>query len=168
MNDSLNVETPHAAVLAGKTAGDLMTPNPVSIEDTATVEEAIALLTDKGFSAAPVIDEAGHPVGVLTQSDILLHDREEVEYVAPPEFEHGTPLPRSMWADFQVERVDTTPVRDLMTPAVLCVAEETAAWTALQQMRERNVHRLFVVDQDGVLVGVVTTMDVVRHLTLAE
>jgi CBS domain-containing protein len=47
--------------LAAATAADLMTPNPVSIGQNATVKEAVAFLSDRGFSAAPVLDEAAGP-----------------------------------------------------------------------------------------------------------
>jgi predicted transcriptional regulator len=67
--------------------------------------------------------------------------------------------------EFQVERVDPTPVREFMTPAVFCVNMDTPAWSVVEQMRDLNVHRLFVTDDNGVLVGVITAMDVVRHLT---
>jgi CBS domain-containing protein len=59
------IPAPPALVLAARTAEELMVPNPISLRDDATVPEAVALMTDRGFSAAPVIDEAGHPVGVL-------------------------------------------------------------------------------------------------------
>src|SRR5438876_12353514 len=62
--------------LTAETAAELMTSNPVSLRDTATLAEAIALLTDKGLSAAPVIDAAGHPIGVLSRRDTLAPDRE--------------------------------------------------------------------------------------------
>jgi len=146
------------------TAGELMTPNPLSLRDDLTLREAITFLVDRNISGAAVIDEAGRPVGVLTQTDVLIHDREEVEHIDPPEVEYGTPLPRSWWDSFQVERVDTTLVRDLMTPAVFCVAMDTPARNVVVQMRELNVHRLFVVDEVGVLVGIITAMDIVRHL----
>src|SRR5262245_59700407 len=92
-----------AVVLHARTVADLMTPNPLSLREDVTLKEAIAFLVDRNISGAPVIDEAGRPVGVLTQSDVLIHDREEVEHVAPPEAEHGRPLPRSWWEQFQVE-----------------------------------------------------------------
>src|SRR5436853_4287411 len=65
-------------ILRALTAAELMSPNPVSLRDTATVPEAMALLVDQGFSGAPVIDAAGRPVGVVTQTDLLIHDREQV------------------------------------------------------------------------------------------
>jgi CBS domain-containing protein len=47
---------------------------------------------------------------------------------------------------------------------VLCVCPETPAAEVVDQMLRLNVHRLFVVDEDGVLVGVVSATDVLRHL----
>jgi len=62
--------------LQADTAAELMTENPISVSETASLREAMAMLMDKGYSAAPVIDEAGRPVGVLSCSDLLVHDRE--------------------------------------------------------------------------------------------
>jgi len=152
-------------VLRAQTAAELMTPNPLSLRGDVTLHEAVAFLVDRNISGAPVIDEAGRPIGVLTQTDILIHDREEVEHVAPPEIEYGTPLPREWWDEFQIERVNTSPVSDFMTPAVFCVGLDTPAWSVVEQMRELNVHRLFVTDENGILVGVISAMDVVRHLS---
>jgi CBS domain-containing protein len=151
--------------LRARTAAEMMTPNPLSLREDVTLKEAIAFLVDRDLSGAPVIDVAGRPVGVLTETDVLIHDREEVEHVDPPETEHGEPLSRSMYSRFQVERVDATPVRDVMTPAVFCVGLDAPAWAVVENMRKLNVHRLFVVDSDGVMVGVITAMDVIRHLS---
>ena len=35
---------------------------------------------DRGFSAAPVIDAAGRPVGVLSRTDLLVHEREQTHH----------------------------------------------------------------------------------------
>jgi CBS domain-containing protein len=156
-----------ALTLRARTAGDLMTSSPLSLRDTATLREAIAFLIDRNISGAPVIDEPGRPVGVLTQTDVLVHDRETVEHVLP-EYDGGRPLPRAYWDEFQIERVDTTLVRDVMTPAVFSIAETAPAVLAIAQMRDLKVHRLFVVDENGILVGVISAMDVLRHLELPE
>jgi CBS domain-containing protein len=155
--------------LHADTAAELMTPNPVSIRDTATVMEAVALLTDKGFSAAPVIDASGRAVGVVSRTDILVHDREKANYVEPvPEYYErinlservGEKHPRG----FQVEKTDRTLVRDIMTPVVFSVALDSPAAQAVEQMVALKVHRLFVVDDDGVLVGVISALDVLQRL----
>jgi CBS domain-containing protein len=166
------LETPRLALQAD-TAADLMTSSPVSLDEKATLREALALLVDKGYSAAPVIDQAGRPIGVLSRTDILVHDRETFEHLPEaPEFYNraelkdrtGEPLGRG----FQVEKVDRTRVRDLMTPAVFCVSPETPAAKVIADLVGLNVHRLFVVDDAGVLVGVISSQDVLRHLHTPE
>ncbi|OWK35908.1 HPP family protein [Fimbriiglobus ruber] len=128
--------------LTAEIARDLMTPGPYSIADVATVEQATAFLTDRGFGAAVAIDLAGHPVGVVTKTDLLVHARERDAKITT---EPGT-------------------VRDVMTPAVFSVREETTARSVVEQLITLNVHHLFVVDRTGVVVGVISPMDVVRRL----
>jgi predicted transcriptional regulator len=164
MKVSVFTETKPALVLPDLTAEELMTPNPLSLQDTLSIREAIAFLIDRAISGAPVIDESGRPIGVLSQSDILVHDREKVEHIAPMEYESGAPLPQSFRRQFQIEKVDRTRVRDLMTPVVFSVGLHTPARKVAQQMCELNVHRLFVVDRNGILVGVISALDVLRHL----
>ena len=53
-----------------------MTSGPVSLAETATMDDAMAFLTEKGFGAAVVIDEAGHPLGVVTKTDMLVHAKQ--------------------------------------------------------------------------------------------
>jgi CBS domain-containing protein len=52
-------------------AADVMTPNPKSISALASVREAADFLRKHGIHTAPVIDEAGRPVGVLSRTDLL-------------------------------------------------------------------------------------------------
>lgn len=153
--------------LEADTAGDLMSPNPVSLRKDASVHEAIALLTDRNFDAAPVIDENGRPVGVVTVTDILVHDREYARYLKTGDTTarsdlrvHGDQLPD----DFGIEIVDRTSVQEIMTPAVFTVDADTPARMAVQKMLDLRVHHLFVADQDGVLVGVISTCDILRRL----
>jgi CBS domain-containing protein len=129
-------------VLRGETASDLMSPEPVSLHPDATLPEALAFFIDRNVSGAAVLDETGRPIGVVSHSDILIHHRER------------TPAPAG----------SPPPVRELMTPAVFCVRADSPAHKVVEQMRELNVHRLFVTDDAGRLVGVVTAMDVLRKL----
>ena len=123
-------------------ADELMTPNPMSLRGEATVPEAIAWLTEKGFSAAPVIDESSQPLGVVSRGDILIHERERLRSVA----------------------ADATTVRDIMTPAVFSVTPQVSAAQVIEQLLTLNVHQLYVVDEHQHLIGVISAHDVLRHL----
>jgi len=132
-------------ILDAVTAADLMTPNPMSIRAEATVPEAIAWLTEKGFSAAPVIDESGRPIGVLSRADILVHERERLRAGADPV-------------------IDGALVRDIMTPAVFSVTPQTPGEQVVEQLLTLNVHQLYVVDEEQFLIGVISAHDVLRRL----
>lgn len=131
-----------ALTLQAATAADLMTVGPVSIADSDTVPEAVEFLTARGFGAAVVIDAAGHPIGVVTKTDVLLHTRRRVPGLEP----------------------DDTPVTEVMTPAVYSVRPDTTARSVVEQLLELHVHHLFVMDAAKVIVGVISPVDVLKHL----
>ena len=142
-------------VLHARTADELMTTDPMSLRRDATVAEAATFLSTRGFSAAPVIDEAGRPVGVVSRTDLLRHHGQRAVRLL------AAPLGRGTGGS---EPGDHAPVRDVMTPVVFCVHTETPAATVVDKMLGLNVRRLFVVDDVGVLVGVVSASDVLRGL----
>lgn len=154
--------------LGARIAADLMCVDPVSIRSEATAAEAMALFAEKNITASPVIDEAGRPIGVLSRSDLLVHQVEQTkhrgggtEYFAAPSLE-SEPKPAT------AKPGAPTTVADLMTPAVFAVAPDTPVHRVVGDMVGLHVHRLFVVDEDGILVGVISTMDVLRHLKPEE
>ena len=67
-------------------------------------------------------------------------------------------------AGYQVENVDPSQVREIMTPVVFAVSLNDAARNVIAEMVEKKVHRLFVVDGSDVLVGVISALDVLRRI----
>jgi CBS-domain-containing membrane protein len=128
--------------LRAETAEELMSPGPVSLGASATVDEATTFLTERAFGAAVVIDDAGHPLGVVTKTDVLVHARQRKPGLEP----------------------DDTPVTEFMTPAVFSVRPDTPAHSVVEQLLALNVHHLFVADAHGVIVGVISPVDVLRKL----
>jgi len=154
--------------LKARTAGEMMTERVVSIPEGAPLHEAVATLVDRGFSGAPVVNEAGRAVGVISLSDIVVHDRNSVAYARPvPEFYSRSDLEAQAGENLsgsRVEAVDRTRVSDVMTPVVCAVRPDTPARHVIEEMLTLRVHRLFVTDPEGVLVGVIAMTDVLRRL----
>ena len=104
---------------------------------------------DRGFSGAPVVNAAGRAVGVISLSDIVVHDRNRSGYDLPDRRHERRP--------------DAGPRRD--DPGRLCGPAGTRRpATVIEEMVLLRVHRLFVTDADGVLVGVIAASDIVRRL----
>jgi CBS domain-containing protein len=152
------------------TAADLMTPNPVSIHEYATLFEAANFFSEKQISAAPVINIAGRPVGVISRSDL-------VRYLGAAAM-HLLPSREPQVEDFLPERADGLADRyndarhiqvgAIMTPTIYAVPQDTPLRAMIDEMLRRDVHRLFVLDADGLLIGVVTTLDVLRAVRNAS
>jgi CBS domain-containing protein len=60
--------------------------------------------------------------------------------------------------------VDPTPVADIMTPVVFAVPLDMNADQVVAYMLSLHVHQLFVVDPSGLLVGVISALDILRHM----
>jgi CBS domain-containing protein len=147
---------------------ELMTDNPLSIPATATVREAVKFLTDHEFSAAPVINEAGHPVGVLSRTDLVnrLMRADHLRSLEEDWFECGNLVSLKTIAsgEYLAKNMEYITVDEIMTPTVICIAPHDSLEIAIEQMLNHEIHRLFVVDSNGVLVGVLSSFDILRHL----
>jgi len=53
------------------TAGDLMTPDPVAVKASATLDEAVELMAEKKVGSVLVNDEDGRLMGIFTATDAL-------------------------------------------------------------------------------------------------
>ncbi|MBJ8346985.1 HPP family protein [Antrihabitans sp. YC2-6] len=50
-------------------ARDLMTRSVVTVQPRTPLAQAISLLVGNGFAALPVVDEDGHVIGMLSESN---------------------------------------------------------------------------------------------------
>ena len=126
----------HGTGLAMRTVADLMETAVRSLTPEMRLARAAAVLADDQIGGAPVCDEDGKVVGVLSQSDLT-------DVFASPR-----------------ERT----VAEVMTPEVLFVRESAPIGEAIRSMAFEGVHRLIVLDDEGRLRGVVSSMDILREL----
>jgi CBS domain-containing protein len=170
MSSTLTVPDVAPLRLHATLAEEVMTANPVSVREELTVHEAVVFLTERRISAAPVINEAGRPVGVVSEADILRHNREHADhlYWLPQKLvDRELTLTSGEHLDdrsFEVEVPDVTRVKDIMNPVIYAVRRDTSIPEVVRQLVTRRIHRLFVVDEDGSLVGVITTLDLLSRL----
>ncbi|MFB6071792.1 MAG: CBS domain-containing protein [Halobacterium sp.] len=64
------------------TAGDLMTEDPVTVEEGTSVVSVLDTMKSEGVRRVPVVDEAGDPVRVVSLDDALVLLGEELADVA--------------------------------------------------------------------------------------
>ena len=138
---------------------ELMNPDVVSLRPDQSVAEAQQLLAARSVSGAPVVDESGRVLGVVSQNDL-------VRTAAHPDTaEHSGQFFSSVedYADLGATPVQAGSIRvsEVMTKRVFSVNRDTGVAVAANIMRERRIHRLLVTDR-GVLVGIVSSLDLLR------
>jgi CBS-domain-containing membrane protein len=132
---------------------DVMTQTVASVGRSASFKVIVEMMQDWEVSALPVLEGEGRVVGVVSEADLLpteeLRDSPEEGYAL-------LRLP----AD--VAKAGALTAGDLMSsPAITVRASATLAEAARIMAREK-VKRLPVVDESGLLVGVVSRVDLLK------
>jgi len=133
---------------------ELMTTDVLTVSPETPLKDVAELLAARGISGAPVVDDAGRLLGVVSEADILAKERR------PP---HQTGLAKLLGHDESPSRkASARTAGEAMTSPALTIVADRRVDAAAALMLDRGVNRLPVVDGAGTLVGIVTRADLVR------
>lgn len=178
--------------LLQKTVGDIMQTEVTTVSPGTSVRELTRVLADQGISGVPVVSRGGRVVGVVSSTDVVRFtaEAEDLEVPVPvwprrdaswgrtptddEEAPEGYPdyfLPEEVpdtftgWGEeLGNAAFDEFTVSDIMTPVPFSVAANASVKELAEFLLRGRIHRA-VVTEDDHLVGIVTTMDVLRALS---
>jgi CBS domain-containing protein len=143
---------------------DFMTPNPVVIQTTASVETAVKLMEEHQISGLPVINDQNQVIGILSEGDLLVRESP----LQPPLYMTllGSIIYFESPMQFHqhIKKSLGLLVQDIMTAKPITIAPQAALSDAAHLMLEKKVNRLPVVDDNQTLVGIITRHDLVCAL----
>ncbi|HJW73302.1 MAG TPA: CBS domain-containing protein [Geothrix sp.] len=128
------------------TVATWMTKNPVTIEQEASIIEAIHLMKEKGIRRLPVMHE-GRFIGLITERMIK-------------DYTPGKATSLDTWEVHYL--LSKTAVKDVMNPKPITVTPDTDLATAAQSILDHKLYGLCVVDARGDLVGIMSVGDMLR------
>ena len=156
--------------LLARPVSALMREVVTAVTPSMHLRAAARLLSERGISAAPVVDESWRAVGVVSKSDLVrraasapARNGTSGYYVLV----HGEPLLAAALPGEVEGETDSTPdgvVGDVMATEVLSVTSDEPLRAAVTLMVRRGIHRVLVRDAGEKLVGMLSTMDVLRGL----
>jgi CBS domain-containing protein len=129
-----------------KLVRDIMNPGVIALNDNATVAQAWDVLAQHQLGQAPVVDQDGKLVGLLTRAELLRADR--------------LPGPQShalVWKALLAQSV-----ADLMWTPVPSVAPETDIRRLARVLLDSGLPGLPVVDDAGTVMAFVSRTDILR------
>jgi CBS domain-containing protein len=116
---------------------EIMSREVICVGPETSLSGLTEVLILKGISGVPVVDADGRPLGVASKTDVLRCPATEGE---------------------------TARAKDVMTPVTLAMPAHASVARAAALMSYERVHRVVVVAPSGAIVGLVSTMDVLRWL----
>jgi acetoin utilization protein AcuB len=125
-----------------------MTTNPITMEEDASVIEAIHIMKEKNVRRIPVTKN-GRFVGLVTERMIK-------EY---------TPSKATALDTWEIHYLlSKTPVKEAMNPMPFTVTPDTELTDAAQLIHDKKLNGLCVLDNEGNLAGVLTTTNILEAL----
>ncbi len=118
---------------------ELMTTDIKCCPDYCTLNTAAQIMWDHDIGCVPVVDHTGRVIGMLTDRDVCMGA-----------FLQGTPLTGAT-------------VTSAMSKRVFSCSGDDDIGAAERLMKEKQVHRLPVIDSDGRPVGLISLNDIARE-----
>ena len=142
--------------MRSSTVYDVMTRDVVSILEFTTYKDIVRILLEHDISAVPVVDERYHVRGVVSEADLIEKEAQQTEGYPEP-WELLTRRGRGAHSKARAESA-----AELMTAPAITTRVDTGIAQVARLMRKSGVKRLPVVDEDGVLVGIVSRSDLLK------
>lgn len=144
-------------------ARDIMSPKVITVRDDWTLSELAAAFTDHMITGAPVVDETGKLIGVVSTTDLARQGNSRaVRETVPFDFYlRGWEELSEDTRGFHVEEDSELRVRDIMTPVIFSVSIDASLEEMADTMISGRVHRLLVTEGKDVA-GIVTTLDMLK------
>jgi CBS domain-containing protein len=120
--------------------GIIMTKNVVSVKVSAKISEAIGLMKQKNLGGLPVVDDKNSVRAIITERDIA-----------------------RLFAD----RISDIKVSEMMSTKIITALPKTTIFEVEKTMAIQGFRRLPIVS-DGKIVGIITTMDIIRFFGSGE
>lgn len=138
-----DLDTSPGADSAGPSAviSQIMTAHVICVRPDLPVSELGVVFLETGISGAPVVDEEGKAIGMVSKTDL-------VRLAWDPEAPQGEPVR----------------VADIMMPLALCLPAQESVAKAAALMAFEGVHRVPVLGASGQVVGIVSSLDVLRWI----
>ena len=150
-------------------ARDVMTENVKAVESDWPLHRLAEFFIENSISGAPVIDKNGIPIGVVSNTDLVLYHtipvEKRVERKTNPYYQalDDVFLPEEV-EGYRVNTDNSVRVADIMTPVLFEVDADTSVEEIAGTMAHGRIHRLLV-SSDKRLIGIITALDLVKLLT---
>ena len=140
-----------------------MTRNVITVTPSTSVKDLAKLLTDHNISGAPVVDDDGTLLGVVTESDLIDQNKKIHIPTVVSILDSVIYLESPNRMEKEIQKIAGSTVADIYTADITTVSVETLLDELATIMSEKSIHTLPVLD-DEKLVGIIGKKDIIRAI----
>ncbi|WP_406253821.1 CBS domain-containing protein [Streptomyces chartreusis] len=137
-----------------RTVAELMTRDVVRARRDTPFKEIVRLLTENDVTAVPVVDDRDHPIGVVSEADLLRKSADQSDPSGRAPVAHLEARERA--------KAEGARAEELMSEPAVCARPDWNVVEAARLMETHHVKRLPVVDEADRLLGIVSRGDLLR------
>ncbi len=145
------------------TAKDIMSTNVITIAPDKSVKELAQLLSSKGISGVPVVNESGALLGIVTESDLIDQKKKIHLPTVVTILDSVFYLENPDKMEQEMLKMAGTTVENIYTTDAVSINETTTIEEIATIMAEKGIHSLPVLDGDR-LVGIVGRKDIIKTI----
>ncbi|HEX2647186.1 MAG TPA: CBS domain-containing protein, partial [Candidatus Dormibacteraeota bacterium] len=138
-----------------RTVAEVMTRRVHVASPSTPFKTLVRLIEENRVSAIPIVDEAGRPVGIVSEADLLVKERRRDLHAVGGLFQ----LRKDR---HERAKAGALLASELMSSPAITTGTETPIGDAARLMHERKIKRLVVVDARGRIAGIVTRSDLLQ------
>ncbi|MDY0321662.1 MAG: EAL domain-containing protein [Arcobacteraceae bacterium] len=121
-----------------KTTSDVMTPNVITMTADYSLADAAGLMVHYQISSLVIVEEnTNRPVGIVTERDMVKYAKQHQNFVS---------------------------IKDVMSSPVQTIHINDTLSLSVSKMSQMGIRRLVVVDDNGVLAGIITRHDILKSI----
>lgn len=149
------------------TAKDIMTSCVVTLKLDTPISEVARIFHDKKISGAPVTDDDGNLIGIITESDLIDQNKKLHIPTVVAIFDAVIYLESLRNFEKELKKMTGSKVRDVYSSQVTSVNIDTPVNEIASIMADKHFHTLPVLD-DGKIAGIVGKDDIVKTMATAQ
>lgn len=145
------------------TAGEIMTKDVVTVKKETSIRELAELFTGRRISSAPVVDDKGELIGIVTETDLVEQDKSLHIPTVISIFDWVIYLESGKKFEKELKKMTGQTVGDIYSREVDTIAPSTPVSVVADIMSSKKIHAIPVVMGSRV-VGIIARIDMIRSM----
>ncbi len=141
-----------------------MTQEVITVAPDSSIRMLATIFTQNNISGVPVVDEQGVVIGIVTESDLIFHNKRLKVPTVITILDSFFFLDSPEKMEKELKKIAAATVADICTSPPVTISGDTPLDEIATLMSDKHIHTLPVIDEAGEMIGIVGKKDIIRTI----